>query len=143
HTLGLEISSKDSLVVDEYLRVKNQNTPIFAIGDNTICMNPLTQKPVIWNVPAAEQEARIAAVNILRAIAGKPLKRFMPRKKYPFILAVGKKYAIADLIIFRFWGLSGWIAKQLVELRYMLSALPLKKALPFWWRSVFVSRSND
>jgi len=143
HTLGLEISPKDSLIVDEYLHVKNPNQSIFAIGDNAACMNPLTQKPVMWNVPAAEQEAKIAAINILRTITGKPLKRFMPRKKYPFVLAIGKKYAIADLIIFRFWGLSGWIAKQLIELRYMLFVLPLKKALIFWWRSVFVSRSND
>ena len=142
-TLGLEISSKDSLVVDEYLRAKEPNGSIFAVGDNTTYINPHTQKPVIWNVPVAEQEARIAAGNILRSIAGKPLVRFKPWKKYPFILAVGKKYAIADLIIFRFWGLSGWIAKQLVELRYLLSVLPLKKALPLWWQSVFVSRAND
>lgn len=142
-TLGLEISSKDSLIVDEYLRAKEPSGAIFAIGDNATCINPHTQKPVVWNVPAAEEEAKIVAINVLRAITGKPLIPFMPWKKYPFVLAVGKKYAIADLIIFRFWGLSGWIAKQIIELRYVLSVLPFKKAITLWWQSVFVSRSND
>lgn len=142
-SLGLEVSSKDSLVMDEYLRAKEPSGAIFAIGDNATCMNPFTQKPVVWNVPAAEQEAKIVAMNILRAIAGKPLIHFNPSKKYPFVLAVGRKYAIADLIIFRFWGLSGWIAKQLIGLRYALSVLPLKTAITLWWQSVFVSRVND
>ena len=142
-TFGLEISSRDSLVIDEYLRTKEPSGSIFAVGDNATYINPHTQKPVIWNVPVAEQEAKIAATNVLRAIAGKPLIPFMPWKKYPFVLAVGKKFAIADLIIFRFWGLSGWIVKQLIELRYVLSVLPFKKAIILWWRSVFVSRAND
>ena len=142
-TIGLEVSPKDSLIVDEFLQVKNFDKSIFAIGDNATVINPYTQKPLIWNVPVAEQESKAVTANILRSIAGKPLKPFSPSKKYPFILAVGKKYAIADLIIFRFWGLSGWIAKQLVELRYLLSILPLSKAFAVWWRSFNVSRAND
>ena len=141
--IGLEVSPKDSLLVDEYLRAKDPSHAVFAVGDNAACINPLTQKPLVWNVPAAEEEAKTAAINILRSIAGKQLYRFEPAKKYPFVLAVGKKYAIADLIIFRFWGLSGWIAKQTIELRYMLSVLPLGKALPLWWRSIRVSGAND
>ena len=143
HSIGMEISPKDSLIVDENLRAKEANGRIFAIGDNATVTNPFTQKPVIWNVPAAESQAKIAAVNIIRSIAGKPLIPFKPAKKYPFVLAIGKKYAIADLIIFRFWGFSGWFTKQLVELRYALSVLPLKKALLFCWRSLWVSQAND
>ncbi|MDP3778522.1 MAG: NAD(P)/FAD-dependent oxidoreductase [bacterium] len=142
-TLGLEISPKDSLMVDGYLRAKDPSGAIFVVGDSAIFTNPRTQKPVIWNVPAAEQEAKSAAINILRSIKEKPLIPFIPSKKYPFILAVGKKYAIADLVIFRFWGLSGWIAKQLIEFHYGLSVLPLKKALMLCWRSMFVSQAND
>lgn len=142
-SLGLNLSPRGSLMVDEYLRAKEPSGCIFAVGDNAMYINPLTQKPMVWNIPAAEEEAKTVASNILRAIAGKSLVRFNPRKKYPFVLAVGKKYAIADLVIFRFWGLSGWIVKQLIELRYALSVLPFKKAISFWWRSVFVSQAND
>ena len=143
HTIGLEVSPKDSLLVDEYLCAKDPSHAIFAVGDNATYINPRTQKPLVWNVPAAEEEAKVAAINILRSIAGKQLYRFEPAKKYPFVLAVGRKYAVADLIIFRFWGLSGWIAKQMIELRYILSVLPFRKALPLWWRSVWVSGAND
>lgn len=142
-TLGLEVSPKDSLSVDQYLRAKHPSGAIFAVGDSAVFINPQTQKPVVWNVPAAEQEAKVVARNILRSIAGKPLIPFMPAKKYPFVLAVGKKYAIADLVIFRFWGMSGWIAKQLVGFRYALSVLPLRKALALCWQSVYVSKAND
>ena len=143
HSIGMEVSPKDSLIVDENLRAKEASNRIFAIGDNATVTNPFTQKPVTWNVPAAESQAKIAAENIIRSIAGKSLIPFKPPKKYPFVLAIGKKYAIADLIIFRFWGFSGWFTKQLVELRYALSVLPLKKALLFCWRSLWVSQAND
>jgi len=142
-SLGLETSPKGSLIVDEYLRAKDPTNAIFVVGDSAVFTNPHTKKPVVWNVPAAEQEAKSAASNILRSIKGRPLIPFTPSKKYPFILAIGKKYAIADLVIFRFWGLSGWTAKQLVEFRYALSVLPLKKALMLCWRSMFVSHAND
>ncbi len=142
-TIDLEVSPKGSLLVNEYLLVKEPNNSIFAIGDNATCINPFTNKPLVWNVPAVEHEAKIAAINIVRSIATKPLMRFIPAKKYPFILAIGKKYAIADLIIFRFWGLSGWIAKQLVELRYVISVLPVNKAIALWWRSFRMSQVND
>ena len=143
HAIGLEVSPKDSLMVDEYLRAKHPSASIFAVGDNATVMNPATQKPVVWNVPAAEDQAKVAAGNIARAIAGKPLIAFNPAKKYPFVLAVGKKYAIADLIIFRFWGLSGWIAKQLIELQCAISVLPPAKAFALCWRNLAVSRAND
>ena len=94
--------------------------------------NPKTGKPLIWNVPVAEDEGRIVAKNIINAIKGRPLKKYIPWKKYPFILAIGKKYAIADLVFIRFSGLTGWLAKQLVELRYLLFILPFKKALKTW-----------
>lgn len=141
--IGLETSPKGSIIVDSYLRANGTDGSIFAIGDNATVINPHTQKPLIWNVPAAEKEAMAAASNILHVVAGHPPKAFIPAKKYPFILAVGEKYAIADLIIFRFWGLSGWIAKQLVELYYLLSILPLRNALVVWRQSIRISRAND
>ncbi|MDP3770526.1 MAG: FAD-dependent oxidoreductase [Candidatus Sungbacteria bacterium] len=141
--IGLQTSPKGSLLVDSYLRAHGGFERIFAIGDNATIINPHTQKPLIWNVPAAEKEAMTAVINILRIVAGRPPISFVPAKKYPFILAVGEKYAIADLLIFRFWGLSGWIAKQLVEFRYLLFILPPHKALAVWRQSITISHAND
>ena len=141
-TLGLPLSSKKALVVDAHLRVEGRDA-IFAIGDNATFTNPPTGTPLVWNVPAAEAEARHVAKNITRIIRGKQEKKFVPLRRYPFILAVGKKYAIADLIFFKCAGLFGWLAKILVELRYLLFILPPHSALSLWWQDVKLYRSND
>lgn len=140
---GLALSPRGALEIDETLRVKGTDGSFFAIGDNAHFINPKTGKPLVWNVPVAETEGRLAAKNILRAILGEPPKRFVPLKKYPFILAVGKKYAIADLAVFRVSGFCGWFLKQFVELRYLLFVLPIKKAIVTWLRGERYFMSND
>ena len=127
------LSEKEALKVDNYLCVKEQEN-IFAVGDNCTFFNSKTQKPLVWNVPVAEAEGKLAAKNIIKKIKGLPLDEFKPFKKYPFVLAVGKKYAVADLIWLRFFGFSGWIIKQLVELRYFLTILPFPKNIKIWAR---------
>lgn len=139
---GLPLSDKGSVLVDEYLHPSG-NTYIFAIGDNATCMHPQTGKPLNWNVPVAEAEGKAVAENILLTLRGIPPQRFTPRKHYPFILAVGKKYAVADFSFAVISGFSGWVIKQLVELRYLFSILPTKKALKVWLRSMKSFVSND
>ncbi|TSC78174.1 MAG: NADH dehydrogenase [Parcubacteria group bacterium Gr01-1014_33] len=141
-TLGLSLSPKGSLLTDEYLRVKNTYL-CYAIGDNTAFTDPRTGKLLPWVVPVAEAEARHTAKNIMREISGKPLRPFRPLKRYPFVLAIGKKYAIADLIFFQCWGALGWIAKIFIELRYLLFLLPAKTAFRIWQRHVQLYRTND
>ena len=140
---SLPLSNKDSIVINEYLGVQDRNGNIFAIGDNSTLVNPATGKSLIWNVPVAEAEGRLVAKNIIREILGKPKKKFIPMKKYPFILAVGKKYAIADLVFIKFSGFLGWLLKQLVELRYLLFILPPGKALETWFKGLKYFSSND
>lgn len=140
---GFKLSPKGAIEIDEYLRVKDHTEDVFAIGDNSSFLNPKTGKPLIWNVPAAEAEGRLVAENIVRKLEGRPLKKFSPLKKYPFVLAVGKKYAIADLIFLRLSGFIGWCLKQIVELRYLLFILPLPKAAQSWIRAVRAYSIND
>lgn len=139
-TLGLPLSKKGSLPVDEYLAAGKN---IYAIGDNSCFINPATGQPLPWNVPIAEDEARVVAANIIADISGKPKERFRPWKQYPFILALGSKYAVADFVYFRISGRAAWALKLLVELRYLLFILPPWGALSTWWKYVTVSRSND
>lgn len=137
---NLPLSNKGSLVVNEYLEA---NGSIFAIGDNSSFIDQATGEPLIWNVPVAEAEGRLAAQNIIRAISGKPKKKFVPMRKYPFILAIGRKYAIADLIFIKLSGFWGWFLKQLVELRYLLFILPPMKAFKIWIKGLRYFSSND
>ena len=106
-------------------------------------INPKTGKPLIWNVPVAESEGKIVAENIIRIISGKEKRKFIPMKKYLFIVVVGKKYAIADLVFVKFSGFFGWLLKQLVELRYLLFILPAIKALKIWLKGLKYFSSND
>lgn len=134
---GLSLSAKNTIEVNQYLQAKDF-TNIFAVGDNAKFVNPKTGNELPWNVPAAEAEGRLAAKNIIRIMENKTPKKFSPLKRYPFILAVGKKYAIADLIVMRFSGILGWTAKELVELRYFLFILPFHQALRIWYNSIKV-----
>ena len=140
---GLPLSPKGSIRIDEYLRAGDQDLNIFAIGDNATFQNPKTGKPLPGNIPVAEGEAGLVARNILLKIKNRPLQKFRPMKKYPFVLAIGKKYAVADLIFLRFSGLLGWLIKQLVELRYLLFILPVGKALTRWIWCIKLYNSND
>lgn len=138
--IGLPLTDKKNCKVNEFLHVDDRTV---AIGDSAGFTDTRTNKLLIWNVPVAEAEARIATKNILREIAGKPKIPFRPSKKYPYILAIGKKYAIADLVFTRFWGFTGWCAKLLVELHYLFFILPFPKAISVWLRSVRVYASNN
>ena len=141
--LGLPLSPKQTLVADPALRAGNPEDQIFAVGDNAWFINQRTKKPVAWNVPAAEAEGKHAAKQISRIVCGRKPRRFRPLRRYPFILAVGRKYAIANLASLRFDGLLGWWAKQLVGLRYFLFLLPWSRALRLWWRNIGLYRAND
>ncbi len=141
--LGLPLSPKGTLIVDRTLRVRGADGRAFAVGDNAWFVNPRTQKPLAWTVPVAEAEGRHVAREIVRAISGKPRLSFKPLLRYPFILAVGKKYALTDLIVVHLKGMLGWCAKQLVELRYLLFLLPWPRAFVLWWKNMRLYSSND
>ncbi|MEK7099052.1 MAG: NAD(P)/FAD-dependent oxidoreductase [Patescibacteria group bacterium] len=142
-SLGLTLSPKGTLVVDDYLRVPQGDGRIFAIGDNAWLAHPRTKRPLPATAQVAEQEARHAARAISRVIRGASLRRFCPMHTYPFVLAVGRKYAFADLITVRLTGMSGWCIKQLVQLKYFLFILPWPRALKLWWRNMRLYHSND
>ena len=144
---GLQSNAKGAIIVNEFLEARlpdGQAAPgIYAIGDCAGFINPKTGQLLPGNVPVAEAEGRLAAKNIAASILGQGQKSFRPMTHYPFILAVGGKYAITDLVIVKFSGFLGWVLKQLVELRYLLFILPWRKAWPMWLRSVYYGTRND
>lgn len=134
------VMGNPSYAVNEFLQI---NDYAFAVGDAAGFIDAQTGKMLPHSVPVAEAEARAVAKNIVRQIKGKPKIPFRPSKRYPYILAVGRKYAIADLIFVRFRGFAGWCAKLLVELRYLIFILPFPQAIRVWLKSIRVYTSND
>jgi NADH dehydrogenase len=141
--LNLPLSPKGTVMMDATLRAKGGDGKIFAVGDSAWFLHPETKRPLPWNVPVAQSEGRHVGREILRAMRGASPRPFRPRRQYPFILAVGRKYALADLVYVRFGGFAGWCAKQLVQLRYFLFILPWPHAIRLWWQNLSVYRSND
>lgn len=140
---SLPLSDKGTLPTDEYLQVAGGENAVFAVGDNAAVADRTSGRLVVWNVPAAQHEARAAAQNILALIRGGKKEKFIARKKYPFLLALGKKYAIADLGRIRSAGFWGWCVKQMAELRYLLFILPPGKAIRIWRLGMKMYMSND
>lgn len=139
-TLNLPLSPKGGVMVNDRLEAGEK---IYGVGDNVCYNDPESRKPLPWNVPVAEAEASYAAEAIVRSIKGEASLPFKPAKHFPFILAVGQKYAIADLGFWRLAGLPAWILKQFIELKYMLSILPLPQAAAGWLKFMSVATSND
>jgi NADH dehydrogenase len=137
---GLVLDKRGAIVVDTFLEA----TPrVYAIGDVASFINPKTGRPLPGNIPVAEAGALVAAFNITAEISHSERHRFKTAKEYPFILAVGGKYAVSDVVGIKLFGFIGWIVKQFIELRYLLVLLPIKKAVAMWLRTVYYSSSND
>lgn len=121
------------------LRVKGN---IYAIGDVACVNDPKTGSPVPGVARAAISQGTVAAKNIVRDVEKKPRITFRPWR-YPYIIPVGGKYAIAKIGPVVITGLFGWILKGLVELNYILSIMPVRDALSIWLKGLKIFIQND
>jgi len=124
---------------DEYLSLKNR---IFIIGDAACHIDPKSGKPVSAVARAAIEEGLIAAFNVVADIRNYPKKEYRPAT-YPYILPVGGKWAVAKIGPFIISGFFGWIIKGLVELKYLISVLPIPFALKTWFKGLWIFVRND
>lgn len=139
---GLLLTEKGKAIVDDSLAAKGfQN--IFAVGDIMEFIDPKTQKPVPAQAYTAIDQGKIVARNILNEIRKSPLRLYKPFSGV-WVSPVGGKFAVAylskSLVL---GGLFGWIARQVVDLRYFLSILPVKKALALFWEEITLFTKND
>ena len=73
---GLEVSRGDQLVVRPSLQVIGDDR-IFAVGDCAYCKLPGQERPVPPRAQAAHQMAETAYDNLVRLMAGRPLRDFV------------------------------------------------------------------
>lgn len=122
---------------------------IYGIGDAICFYDPTTNRPVPLVAEAAMQEGKIAAYNIVQDILQEEKiikaarhKRYLPLE-YPYIIAVGAKYAIAKIGPLVISGFFGWILKGIVELYYLLQILPFWMSIKIWLKGLLVFIKND
>lgn len=116
---------------------------MFAIGDNACFYDPDTHRPPPTTARLAIEQGKIAAKNIFYDILGKPRVPFRLRR-YPFVIPLGGKCAIAQIGPLRINGFFGWAFHEIIELYYLWSVTNNNwTAIKRWWRGLEIFSKND
>lgn len=110
---------------------------VYAVGD-IVCVQLKDGSPMPSVAHAAILEGEVAAANVLQDIltaqgssATKDHKKFSPWR-YPYVMPVGGKYAIASIGPLIFYGFLMWVFKEAITIKYFLSIMPAAKAVRLW-----------
>ena len=140
-TCELSDAKKNACNVDPTLQARKWQE-IFVLGDCARCQYGEQGEVLPWTARAAVHEAKIVAENIDRSIRGIELKH-VESLKSAFVIPVGGKYAIVQFGDSQFTGVLAWALKQVIELEYLVSILPITKAIQVWWKAMKVFVRND
>jgi NADH:ubiquinone reductase (H+-translocating) len=132
--LGVPLDRAGRIVVDSDLTVAGHSN-VFAIGDGACVMQD--GAPVPGVAPAAVQEARHTANNILRAISGKPYLPFRYHDKGS-LATVGRTAAVADFGALKLSGLLAWLAWLALHLMFLVG-FRNRVIVLFQWLWSFIS----
>ena len=139
---GLKLDERGKMTVNNFMQADGWSN-VFGLGDNTICLDQLTNKPVPALAYVAVDQGKIVAENIYRSVKNKPLKPYKPFYDV-WIAPVGGKFAVAHLTdkltVFGFWG---WVLRELVNLKYFFSVLPFSKAISLFSEEMEIFTKND
>lgn len=115
-TLGVPLDRAGRVIVEPDLTVPGHGE-VYVIGD----LASLTQDgaPVPGVAPAAIQEARHAADNILRSLRGENRRPFRYRDKGS-LATIGRSAAVAELGRFKLSGTLAWLAWLFIHLLFLI-----------------------
>jgi len=115
-TLGVPLDRAGRVRVNPDLTVPGRDD-VFVIGD----LASLEQdgKPVPGVAPAAMQQAKHTAKNLLRAVQGQPLLPFRYRDKGS-LATIGRAAAVADLGRVKLSGVIAWLAWLFIHLFFLI-----------------------
>jgi NADH dehydrogenase len=140
--LPLKTEPKGRIEVSEMMCCSPKEAPlamdgrIYALGDAT-CVLASDGKPLPGSARAAIEEGRTIAHNIFAAIynsekgAALPEHRYHPHR-YPYVLPVGGRYAVATIGSHVISGLPAWLFKEAITLNYFFSVMRISQAFDAW-----------
>jgi NADH dehydrogenase len=114
--LGVPLDRAGRIIVENDLTIAN-HPHVFAIGDGACLMQD--GAPVPGVAPAAVQEARHTANNILRAMRSEPLLPFRYRNKGS-LATVGRSAAVADFGKLKLSGPLAWLSWLVLHLMFLV-----------------------
>ncbi len=120
----LSYGRNNRLVVNRYNQVEGYST-IFALGDNSLMIEPAFPHGHPQVAQVALQQAKLLSNNILKIAKNRPLKEFHYIDKGS-MATVGRHLAVADLPFGKFKGYFAWLLWSVVHL---LSIVGVKNKL--------------
>ncbi|HUE40074.1 MAG TPA: NAD(P)/FAD-dependent oxidoreductase [Candidatus Binatia bacterium] len=117
-TLGVALDRSGRVLVEKDLSIPG-HPEAFVIGDLASLRDDKTGKPVPGLAPAAMQEGRRAADNIVLAAGGKPTEAFHYVDKGN-LATIGKASAVADFGFLRISGLIAWLLWIVVHILFLI-----------------------
>jgi NADH dehydrogenase len=117
-TLGVPLDRSGRVLVEKDLSIPG-HPEAFVIGDLASLHDEKTGKPVPGLAPAAMQEGRRAADNVVLAAAGKPTEPFHYVDKGN-LATIGRAAAVAEIKGLRLHGFIAWITWLVVHLWYLV-----------------------
>ena len=136
--LGVPLDRAGRIHVNPDLSVPG-HTNVFAIGDLAALMQDGRLVPGVG--PAAIQEGKSAAKNILRELRRQPRKAFRYRNKGD-LATIGRSRAIADLGWIKFSGWIAWVFWLFVHIMYLVGFRNRIVVLIEWAYAYFTSQAG-
>ncbi|OGL73238.1 hypothetical protein A3E39_02915 [Candidatus Uhrbacteria bacterium RIFCSPHIGHO2_12_FULL_60_25] len=141
-SFNLPLDPKDRVIVDSSMRVKGRRN-LYAVGDCASLTDPKTGRPVPSLAQAATREADVAAANILADEGLAKTRRAYDFPSFHTVVPLGGKYALACIGRVTITGFLGWVVRRLADLRYFVTALPVRYALHAYIRGAWLYVKND
>lgn len=132
--LGVPLDRAGRVPVDPDLSVPG-HPEVFVVGDLAALTLNGVQVPAV--APAAMQEAKHAAANVLRSIAGQERLPFSYRNK-GMLATIGRTAAVADLGKLKLSGTLAWLAWLFIHLLFLVG-FRNRLIVVFQWMWSFVS----
>lgn len=141
HTLGLPLSPRGRLLTDGTFRVQGE-AHIYAIGD-CAAMTTNEESPLPQTAQAAHEQASFLGFQLMRMLRGATPRIYQPPKRWYLAVAVGGKFAVADLKIMYVAGYLGFLLRRIADVRYYYAILPWQEATWRLARSLWLYNKND
>jgi NADH dehydrogenase len=115
-TLGVPLDRAGRVEVEPDLTIPG-HPEVYVVGDLASLMQD--GRPVPGVAPAAMQEARHAAENVVRSIRGEPREPFRYRDKGS-LATIGRAAAVADLGRIKLSGVVAWLAWLFIHILFLI-----------------------
>ncbi len=116
---------------------------VYVAGDIAFYKDQKTGEVSPMTAKVAIDQGAIAAANLISALKGRNRKFKFKLRRYPYVIPIGGKFAVAKIGRFVLTGVLGWLFKGLVEFNYLISIMPFWTALKIWLKGLYLFTRND